>query len=106
MLLSFFISFHPWSWCVVLITLFYLTLFCFGLLFFTFFRQATTIRVKTAAQVAPLLLRRYFQIVLTEADASSVVELAPAMLERLTQLYSMEPFGAEIRQVGRKRKNE
>ena len=56
-------------------------------------------RVKTVAQITPILLRSYFLTISTEASYDLVLQVVSVMLERISTLYAIETFRADIRKV-------
>jgi AP-5 complex subunit zeta-1 len=64
-----------------------------------FASQVSHVRVQTAAQVSPLLLRRFFQLTLAHIPASEYSHLGPVVLERVGSLFPMPAFAAAIRVV-------
>ncbi len=62
--------------------------------------KVTHVRVQTAAQIAPLLLRRFFQLTLSHIPAAEFAHLAPVLLERVGSLFPMAVFTAAMRSVG------
>eukprot|EP00045_Choanoeca_perplexa_P007447 m.67784 g.67784 ORF g.67784 m.67784 type:complete len:793 (-) comp14085_c0_seq1:14-2392(-) len=61
--------------------------------------QRLGLRVQSAAEVVPLLLRGYFDVMLKDADAESLKELVPVVLERVVVLYDIEQLGTDVQAV-------
>ena len=56
-------------------------------------------RVRTVAQITPILLRSYFLTIATEASYDLVLQVVTVMLERISTLFELDTFQAGIRKV-------
>ncbi|XP_076452944.1 AP-5 complex subunit zeta-1-like [Babylonia areolata] len=56
----------------------------------------TKARVTCCAQVVPLMLRRWFQVIREEAEEEFVMQIIPALLERSGLLFDLADFKADV----------
>eukprot|EP00730_Choanoeca_flexa_P003813 TRINITY_DN11512_c0_g1_i2.p1 TRINITY_DN11512_c0_g1~~TRINITY_DN11512_c0_g1_i2.p1 ORF type:complete len:504 (+),score=109.48 TRINITY_DN11512_c0_g1_i2:1101-2612(+) len=61
--------------------------------------QKEGLRVQSAAEIVPLLLRGYFDVMLKDADNDSLKELVPVILERVAVLYDIRQMREDVQAV-------